>query len=289
MNWKSLGKKLLFPPVWITVLLVIFTAAAVPMVFICGLEESPIAYGVYAVAFYTVCVVTAWCVYRLPDAYKRLRRRVEANPLGNRYLTDPLFKTWVSLWLSLIVSLLFAAVHGISWYLSGSAWYGILAAYYGILALLRFLLTEPIRADSYERQRRRARICGGILLLVNFTLSGAVLMILHQNRGFEYQGYLIYVMAMYTFYAVIHAIVDMVRYRGMGNPALNAAKIISLCAALVSMLNLETAMFAQFGAEMERKNQNLMVALTGAGVSAAIITLSVWMLIPRGKNKGNSE
>ncbi|MGM9600043.1 MAG: hypothetical protein ACI3W5_00480 [Faecousia sp.] len=289
MNWKSLGKKLLVPPAWITVLLVIFTAAAVPMVFICGLEESPIAYGVYAVAFYTVCVVTAWCVYRLPDAYKRLRRRVEANPLGNRCLTDPLYKTWVSLWCSFLISLLFAASHVVSWYVSENPWYGILAAYYGILALLRFLLTEPIRADSYERQQRRARICGGILLLVNFTLSGAVLMILHRNQGFEYQGFLIYVMAMYTFYAVIHAIVDMVRYRGMGNPALNAAKIISLCAALVSMLNLETAMFAQFGAEMEENNQRLMVALTGAGVSAAIITLSVWMLIPRGKNKENSE
>ncbi len=285
MGWKNFGKKLLFPPVWAIGLLVVFTAVMVPLVFILGLEQSPVAYGVYVVAFYGVCVATAWCVCYLPGAVKSVRSRLEATTLGSRYLHDPLFKTWVSLWRSLIISLLFAAVHMISWYLSGSAWYAILAVYYVILALLRFLLLGPIRADSYRRQRKRAGICGGILLLVNFTLSGAVLMILYQNKGFDYQGMLIYVMALYTFYAFIRAVVDMVRYRGIGNPALNAAKIISLCAALVSMLNLETAMFAQFGGEMAPENQRLMVALTGAGVSAAIITLSVWLIIPRGKNK----
>ncbi len=285
MDWKKFGQKLLFPSGWVLALLVLFTAVMVPLVFLQGLEQSPIAYGVYVIAFYAVCVVTAWCVCYLPGAVKDIRSRLEARPLGYRYLHDPLFKTLVSLWRSLIISLLFAAVHMISWYLSGSAWYGILAVYYAILALLRFLLLEPIRGDSHRRQRKRAGICGGILLLVNFTLSGAVLMILYQNKGFDYQGMLIYVMAMYTFYAFIRAVVDMVRYRGIGNPALNAAKIISLCAALVSMLNLETAMFAQFGGEMAAENQRLMVALTGAGVSAAIITLSVWLIIPRGENK----
>ncbi len=282
MDWKYFGKKLLFPPGWVVGLLLLFTAVAVPLVFALGWDRSPAAYGVYAIAFYGVCVVTAWCVRCLPGLVKDLRSRVEENSLGRRYLNDPVFKTWVSLWRSLLISLLFAGVHAISWYFSGSAWYGVLAVYYTILALLRFLLVEPIRGDSRVRQQKRARICGGILLLVNFTLSGAVLMILYQNKGYDYQGILIYVMAMYTFYAVIHAIVDIVRYRGMENPALNAAKIIGLCAALVSMLNLETAMFAQFGAKMQPQDQRLMVALTGAGVSAAIIILSVWMLI---KNK----
>ena len=60
---------------------------------------------------------------------------------------------------------------------------------------------------------------------------------------------------------------------------MSTAKIVSLSAALVSMLNLETAMFARFGAEMPRQDRNLMVMLTGAGISATVITLSVSLIV----------
>ncbi len=274
MRWKNL----IFPPFWVVAVLTVFTAVAVPWVLLSGFSQSLAACIVYGVAFYAVCVVTAWCVFRFPAAWKAVHRHLDSHPWGHRYFTDPVFKTWVQLWRSLAVSLVFVAVHGITWYLSGSAWYAILTVYYAILALLRFLLLGPVKDDSYPRQRRRSKICGGILLLVNFTLSAAVLMILYQGKGYDYQGMLIYVMALYTFYATIRAIVDMVRYRKLGSPAIHAAKVVSLCAALVSMLNLETAMFAQFGTDMAPKDQYWMIALTGGGVSIAIIALSLWLL-----------
>ena len=60
---------------------------------------------------------------------------------------------------------------------------------------------------------------------------------------------------------------------------MTTAKIVSLSAALVSMLNLETAMFAQFGADMAQKDQNLMIILTGAGISVTVVTLSVMLIV----------
>ena len=126
---------------------------------------------------------------------------------------------------------------------------------------------------------KRSRICAYILLLVNLSLSGAVLMILFSNRGYDYPGILIYVMAMYTFYSTIHAIVDIVKYRSLGSPVMTTAKIVSLSAALVSMLNLETAMFAQFGKDMAQQDQNLMIILTGAGISITVVTLSVILIV----------
>ena len=54
--------------------------------------------------------------------------------------------------------------------------------------------------------------------------------------------------------------------------------MISLAAALVSMLNLETAMFAEFGADMAKADQQLMIMLTGAGIAATVIALAVLMI-----------
>ena len=61
------------------------------------------------------------------------------------------------------------------------------------------------------------------------------------------------------------------------------SKIISMAAALVSMLSLETAMFSQFGKEMSQWGQRLMIILTGAGVSAVIITMSLYSIIKNTK------
>ena len=60
---------------------------------------------------------------------------------------------------------------------------------------------------------------------------------------------------------------------------MSTAKIVSLCGALVAMLNLETAMFARFGADMSMENQRIFIILTGAGVSIAVVTLSVILIV----------
>ena len=77
----------------------------------------------------------------------------------------------------------------------------------------------------------------------------------------------------------LHAIVEIVKYRKLGSPVMSTAKIVSLSAALVSMLNLETAMFAQFGKDMAEADQRIFIILTGAGVSITVITLSVLLIV----------
>lgn len=282
MDWKAFGKKLLFPPAWVTLILAVFSAAALPLVFIKGLSETPAAYVVYAVAFYALCVVSVFCGVVLPKRYRNIRGKIYAHPLGRRYMTDAAFKTQVSLYASLAVNLLYAGVNVLSWFLYRSMWFVVLAVYYVILAVMRFLLVWYVRVHELGKNRlgelRRARLCACILLLLNFVLAGAVMMILYQNKGVEYHGMLIYVMAGYTFYITTHAIMNLIKYRKYRSPVMTTAKIITLSAALVSMLSLETAMFAQFGGDMTPENKRLMIALTGAGVSAAVIVMSVCMI-----------
>ena len=283
MDWKKIGKKLMFPPIWLMVILVILSAAALTFVFIKGMEQSIPAYIVYVLAFYTLSVVTVFCVMVLPKQYTIIKQKIYDDPLGNRYLTDRAFQTKVSLYLSLGISLLYVGINLWSWYELKSYWFMVLAVYYVIMAVMRFLLVRFVRIQKIGTnilgEWKRSRICAYILLLINLSLSGAVLMILYQNRGYDYPGIMIYVMALYTFYALTMSIVDIVKYRKMGSPVMSTAKIVSLSAALVSMLNLETAMFAQFGAGLSPENQQIFIILTGAGVSAVVVSLSVMLII----------
>lgn len=283
MDWKRLGKKLLFPPVWLMVLLTIASVVLLTMVFVRGWEQQVIAYLVYVLSFYTLSVVTLYCVMVLPKQYGKIKQKIYENPFGNRYMTDRAFRTEVSLYLSLAISLLYVGINIWSWHFSHSWWFVVLAVYYVIMAVMRFLLVRYVRTKeigtSILEEWKRSRICAYILLLVNLSLSGAVLMILYRNRGYDYPGMMIYVMALYTFYSTTHAIVDIVTYRKLGSPIMSTAKIVSLSAALVSMLNLETAMFAQFGADMAVEHQRIFIILTGAGVSATVVTLSVILIV----------
>jgi len=283
MDWKKTGKKLLFPPIWLIAILVIISAVALTLIFVKGMEQSIPAYIVYVLAFYTLTVVTIFCAMVLPKQYSTIKQKIYDNPLGNRYMTDRVFRTNISLSISFVISMLYVGINLWSWHMLGSYWFMVLAVYYVIMAAMRYLLVRYVRIQrigtSILGEWKRSRICAYILLLINLSLSGAVLMILYQHRGYDYPGMMIYVMALYTFYALTMSIADIVKYRKIGSPIMSTAKIVSLSAALVSMLNLETAMFAQFGGDMAPENQQIFIILTGAGISITVVTLSVILIV----------
>ena len=234
-------------------------------------------------SFYALCVVSIFLVEVLPGKYRAIRQKIYENPFGNRYMTDNAFRTKVSLYISLGVNLLYVVLQGVQWYLFQSWWFVVLGAYYAILSVMRFLLLRYVRANrigsSIQSEWKSSRVCACILMLVNLCLSGAVLMILYKNKGYDYPGVLIYVMALYTFYSTINAIIQIIRYRKLGSPVMSTAKVIALSAALVSMLNLETAMFSQFGADMPVESQRLIIILTGAGISIAVNAMSAALIV----------
>ncbi|MBQ8208936.1 MAG: hypothetical protein IJZ89_09420 [Clostridia bacterium] len=284
IDLKKLIRKLLFPSLWVIIILTAVCAAALVLAFLEFGEQHPFSYAAYVLSFYTLSVICIFCYKVLPGYYRSAKEKVYANKFGNRYLTDAAFRTHVSLYLSLAVNLIYVAVNIISGVLYGSAWFDILAGYYTILALMRFLLLRFVKQNGIGRERileyRRSRLCGIILLTLNLTLTGAVLMILYQNKGYEYNGILIYIMAMYTFYMTIHSIIDIVKYRKYQSPVMSTAKVISLAAALVSMLALETAMLSQFGAENTSPYfDRIMIGATGGGVSLVVITMSVYTIL----------
>ncbi len=282
MEWKKLIR-LLYPPIWTIALFVPICTAALAYTFIGGYEAHPVAYFTYVLSFYTLTTVVMRCIKVVPKQYRAAKERVYSNPVGERIMTDMKFRTHVSLYGSLGVNLLYVVLNIVSGFMYHTAWFFVLAFYYTILAVMRFLLLRFVNhvgiGENRFKELRRSRLCGYILLTVNLALSGAVLMILYQNKGYEYHGILIYVMAAYTFYITTLAIINLVKYRKLGSPVMSMTKIINMAAALVSMLSLETAMFSQFGKDMSNENKQIFIMLTGAGVSIVIVTMSVYSIV----------
>ena len=77
-------------------------------------------------------------------------------------------------------------------------------------------------------------------------------------------------MALYAFYSIITAVINVVKFWKYRNLIMSAAKVISPTAELVSMLSLETAMIAQFGSDDSAFRQ-IMTSATGAGVCLIVL------------------
>ncbi len=277
---KKLLHRLVFPGTAVVILSVPAAAGLLAYTFLIAGEESSIAYVSYVVSAYALTIVCTNLVPMIRKGY----RWIHQNPFVSRFLEDIPYKLRLSLHLSLGINLLYAGVNAFSGICYHSVWFGTLAAYYLFLAVMRYLLVRRIPKNDFKKKRtaefKRYRLCGAILMMMNITLAGVVILVLYQNRSFQYAGSLIYVMALYTFYITIMAMINVVRYRKYQSPVMSAARAVNLAAALVSMLSLETAMLTRFddgsAAPFFRR---IMIGTTGGVVCIIVVAMGIYMIV----------
>ena len=279
-KWKKILCKLLYPKTALVVVSVPVSAALLAYTFLAAGEKSPIAYVAYVVSAYSLTVV---CVNIVP-VVKKAKQWLFRNSYISRFFEDIPFRLRIILYLSMGINLLYAGVNAFSGIYYRSPWFGSLAAYYIFLSVMRFLLVRYTHKQGFGENKaaewRRYRICGVILTMMNVALAGVVILVIHQNRGFEYAGSLIYVMALYAFYITITGVMNVVRYRKYNSPVMSAARVVSLVAALVSMLSLETAMLTQFDSgDNPPLFRQAMVGFTGGGVCAIVVVMGIYMIV----------
>lgn len=209
--------------------------------------------------------------------------KLRSTPLGKRLLGDVIFRSEITLHSGLCMNLLYTALNLFSGIRYRSTWFIALAFYYMLLSVMRAVLVRYVHSrpigEDISSELRHYRVCGIILLFMNQALVGIVVAMVTQNRGFSYSGLLIYMMALYTFYITIAAVVNVVKFRKHGSPILSAAKVISLTAALVSMLSLATAMLAQFGQDDEEEFRRIMIGAFGGAVCAVVLAMAIYMIV----------
>lgn len=289
---RTILKKMFFLPPLPTVLLSLFGYGFVLAVAVFSIQNPIAQYASYIASAYALIITVTGLVY-FKTATGGIRKFVSGHPLmkklqstevGEKYLTDIRFRAGISLYQGFFINLLYIVMKLISGIVYRSTWFIALAVYYSLLAVMRFLLVRHVSVRDEALELRRYRLCGFMLLFMNQALAVLVIFMVHQNKGFDYPGLLIYAMALYAFYAVIISIVNVVKTRKHKSPILSAAKVINLVAAMVSILSLETAMLAQFGGDDDPLFRKAMTAATGGGVCTIVIVMAVYMIWRSNKN-----
>lgn len=290
MDWKKLGKALLFPHASVLMLLLPSASAALGYAFV-GLEETdPLRIAAYVLSFYTLLV---WCLRapKLVDAARRLKRD---NRYARRWLSDARLRMNVTLTGNVLWNGAYAALQlGLGLYYR-SFWFYSLAGYYFSLAFMRFFLVRyTLRhcpGEQMARELRHYRACGWVFLFMNLALSGMMLFMIREERMVRHHEVVTIAMAAYTFTSLTMAIVNVVRYRKYQSPVFSASKVVSLASACVSMLTLEATMLTTFSGDgMTPQTQTLFLALSGGAVSILIITMAVYMIVKSNQKLKNRE
>ena len=279
MDWKKLGKAILFPPTAIMLILIpIATVFLVYALVFMGQSSIPAILS-YVLAFYTLMV---WCI-QLPRLIPMFRKFQEENKYARRFLEDRELRMQISLYGTLYFNTAYALLQLGLGFWHHTFWYYTLAGYYICLAIMRFFLARYIsRRKPGENQKEeliRYRNCGIVLLLMNLTLSVMVFFMVYWNRTFRHHEITTIALAAYTFTAFTLAVINLIKYRKLKSPVYAAAKVVSLASACVSMLTLEAAMRTAFGEEtMDALTRKLFLGLTGFAVCAFIILMALGMI-----------
>jgi hypothetical protein len=280
MDWKKLGKALLFPHIVIMIILVpVATVLLVGSMVFVG-TESVIAYISYVLAAYTL---TVWC-FKIPNLIRFFKTFKEKNKYARRWQDDARLRMNVSLYGTFAYNALYGVFqiwlglhHKTFWFLS-------LGAYYICLAVMRLvLLLHTGRYAPGERMRtelKKYRATGWVFLVMNLALALIVFFMVYWNRTFEHHMITAIAMAAYTFLSFTLAILNVIKYRKYHSPVFSAAKAISFASACVSMLTLTSTMLTTFhDGSMDATTQKLMLGGVGAAVVAVVTYIAIYMIV----------
>ena len=280
MDWKKIGKDLLFPHIAI-MLLLIPTATVLlvgSMVFV-G-TESVIAYVSYVLAAYTL---TVWC-FKIPTLINFFKTFKDENKYARRWQDDARLRVTVSLYGSLAWNALYGLFQMWLGFYHHTFWFYSLGAYYICLGVMRFFLarhtTRYAPGERMQIELKKYRACGIVFLVINLALALIIFFMVYWNRTFDHHMITAIAMAAYTFTAFTTAIINVIKYRRYNSPVFSASKAISLTAALVSMLTLESTMLTTFGEEtMTATTQKWMLGATGGAISVLIVAMAIYMIV----------
>ena len=280
MEWKKIGKAILFPHIAIMIILApIATVCLVASMVLAG-TESAVAIASYVLSAYTL---TVWC-FRIPYLIRFFKTFREENKYARRLQDDARLRVNISLYGSLAWNALYGIFQLWLGFYHHTFWFYSLGAYYICLGVMRFLLarhsSKYTPGEKMQTELIKYRACGWVFLLMNLALTLIIFFMVYFNRTFRHHMITAIAMAAYTFTALTTAIINVIKYRRYNSPVFSASKIISLTAALVSMLTLESTMLTTFGdGTMTATDQKWMLGATGGAISVLIVATAIYMIV----------
>jgi len=280
MDWKRFAQKLLFPPTAVLAVLVMLSAAGLPFAMIWYGTQSILSICCYVVATYTLTAICA----SIPKLIRKIKTFKEENRYMRNWQDDLKLRVNVTLFGTLLYNAAYAVFHFVLGVVHASYWYGTLGCYYICLAIMRFYLARYTMTHQAGEDLReewgKYRTCGIAFLVMNLAVSLMIFFMVYWNkRTMQHHEITTIALAAYTFSAMGRAIVNVVKFRQYQSPVYSATKAVSLAAACVSMLTLESTMLNTFGQDVPMQERKLMLALSGAAISFTIIAMAIYMIV----------
>lgn len=283
MDWKKLGKALLFPHIAVLILLLPIAAGLLTYSALFLKTDSVLSYVAYVTSAYTL---TVWCC-KMPYLIRFFKTFKEENQYARRWQDDDRLRVNLSLTGSLAWNTAYGLLQLWLGYDHHTFWFYSLAGYYISLAIMRFFLAAHTRkfkpGEKMKTELIKYRACGWIFLVMNLALSLMIFFMVYWNRTFVHHEITTIAMAAYTFTSFTMAVVNIVKYRKYNSPVYSASKVISLAAACVSLLTLESTMLTTFGQENSVQFRQVMLAATGIAIVLFIIVMAIYMIVQSNK------
>ena len=273
-TFKKIAGKIAYPSRFRSMLIVLSGFGLLAYIYATKQSTSFLAYVAYVLSDYALLILVA---NSLP-AFRKIRRRLETNLYARRWLSEPEYRARTSLYAGLLIDfvyIVFKAVLGIYY---RSVWYGAVAVYYVVLSTVRFFLVQNDRkSPAVEQAFRCYRLAGLSMLFLNMAMAGMMIQMIGYGKGDSYPGFVIYASAAYTFYILITAVINAIKFHKHGyNPILSATKMLNSVTALMSLFALQTTILTQFGTDSNFNR--LMNTATGSAVTALTIGMSAFMI-----------
>lgn len=216
--------------------------------------------------------------------YKTIKNKLFENKYTKKYFSDKKYKNLLNLYIGITINLVFIILKFKDGIIYKSLWFISLAVYYILLVITKYFLLANLKKTHSEKDEYRIyRNIGFFLLILNLALTIMIIQMVAKNVAIIYDDHVIYLSAIYSFYLIISAIINIFKYKKYNSPILSSVKIINLFTALVSILMLQTTMIARFK-EDSFDYMRMMNSITGTIIPAIILSTAIFMIF-----KGNRK
>lgn len=280
MGFKKLVKTLLSPHIAIMIILIpIATVFLVYSMIFIGTKSAPAIIS-YLLASYTL---TVWCM-KIPQLIRFLKNFKDRNKYTRLWQDDTNLRINVSLYGTLFWNTAYAVFQLGLGFWHHTFWYYSLAGYYICLAVMRFFLVRHTSkhnpGEKIREELIKYRACGIVFLIMNSSLTLIIFFMVYWDRTFIHHEITTIAMAAYTFTSLTLAIVNTIKYRKYNSPVYSASKAISLAAACVSILTLESTMLTTFdNGTMDLTTRRILLGASGGVISMFIIAMAIYMIL----------
>lgn len=280
---KELVKRIFLPNKILGFILFNISFGLLIYVFVCHLEETLVAYISYILSAYALTIFCIW-LYKVCQFSNNYIK--ENSKIYKIYKENNKIITKISMILSSSLNLIYGVFKLILGLYYRSAWLITFAVYYLLLCFMKSSLVMNVEKDNFgkniKKEYKKLKHTGVILLFLNIILVGMVILIICQNQTIIYPGYLIFIVAMYDFYLIINAFINLFKYRKQNSPILIASKCINLTVAMISMVSLEVAMVSHFG-NNDVSYKQLMTGIMSFAICFINSFMSIYMIVKSSK------